>query len=89
MCEVTVPYCGLYVPKTCITPMEEGIQRSGGTWVMSSRPEDMVFLVFTVNGADLALAQQHTLGFTFKLLRRGSEGPQFNSHPGTQSAVCL
>lgn len=56
---------------------------------MSGGPADVVFLVFTVNGADLALAQQRTVGFTSELPRRGSERPQFHDCLGTQSAVCL
>lgn len=36
---------------------------------MSGGQADMVFLVFTVNGADLALAQLHTVGFTSGLFQ--------------------
>ena len=34
----------------------------GGAWVMSGGPADVAFLVFTVNGADLALAQRRPPG---------------------------
>lgn len=60
-----------------------------GAWVMSGGLADVVFLVFTVNGADMALAQQCTVGSAPGLPRRNSERPQFHNHPGTQSAVCL
>ena len=60
--------------------------KSGRAWVMRGGLADVVCLVFTVNGADLALAQQCTVGSTSRLPRRDSERPQF--HNASRNALC-
>lgn len=58
MCN-TMPYCGL-CPQDLQNAHGRGNPVKGGLWVRSGGPEDVVFLVFIVHGAELALSQLHT-----------------------------